>query len=363
MDFLSIPAMHPIKRTIHYSGGFDMKSEMTSKERFIAAVTHQDVDYMPTCGPFQALWALGESGITVEESIEKPELGAQAQIKAVKDCDFDGLEVTWDWLSPAGTLGCDIKMPELGAPITMSHIIEDQSSLDALEVPDFSKDYRFKSSMESAKILIDELGKDRYLYCTAVAPFTLAGELRGVEKLMRDCFKNKGLLKNLLAYTTKVLTEYYTQIAALDVDGIFICDPTASGSLMSRKTFDKFSKPYIKTITELVQKAGKHAIVHICGDLSDRLESILEINPDVLSVDTHVDLEYAKGVLGKNVATLGNINVVNTLYMGKPQEVEEEILACIKKTGGRAHILGGACDIAPGSPRELVANWKKVISG
>ena len=338
-----------------------MKSEMTSKERFLAAVNHQDVDYMPTCGPFQAVWAMGESNITVAESIENPELAAQSQIKPIQDCDFDGLEVMWDWLSPAGTLGCDIKFPELGAPITMSHILDNHEDLPKLQVPDFSQDHRFKSSVQTAKSLIDQFGKERYLYCTAVAPFTLAGELRGVEKLMRDCFKKKAFVKELLEFTTKLLTTYYEQIAALDVDGIFICDPTASGSLMSRKLFDKFSKPYMKAIVDVVKKAGKHAIVHICGDLTDRLESIAEIGPDILSVDTHVDLEYAKSIFGDKIATLGNINVVNTLYMGTLEEVNEQILTILKKTGGKGHILGGACDIAPESPKELVANWKKVL--
>lgn len=336
-----------------------MEPKMTSKERFLAAINHQDVDYMPTCGPFQAVWAMGESKLTVADSIENPELAAQSQIKPVQDCDFDGLEVMWDWLSPAGTLGCDIKFPELGAPITMKPIVEDLESLAKLQVPDFSQDHRFKSSVQTAKLLIDQFGKDRYLYCTAVAPFTLAGEIRGVEKLMRDCFKNKSLVKAMLEFTTTVLTRYYEYLSTLDVDGIFICDPTASGSLISKKVFDKFSKPYIKTIADVVKKGGKHAIVHICGDISDRLESIKEINPDVLSVDTHVDLEYAKSLFDKEIATLGNINVVNTLYMGTQEEVKAQILTCLKKTGGKGHILGGACDIAPGSPLELVSTWKK----
>jgi MtaA/CmuA family methyltransferase len=338
-----------------------MNHAMTSRERFLAAINQQDVDYMPTCGPFQACWALGESQITVAECIAKPELGAQAQLKVIQECDFDGLEVMWDWLSPAEALGCEIQMPELGAPITMGHVIDDHASLAKLQIPDIDRDDRLKSSAQSAQILIDQLGKERYLYCTAVAPFTLAGEIRGVENLMRDCFKNPSLVKDILQFTTEVLTGYYEYLTTLDVDGIFICDPTASGSLISRKVFDESAKPYISTIADLVKKTGKHAFIHICGDISDRLESILDIDHDVLSVDSYVDLEYAKSLTGEKVATLGNIDVANTLYMGTQQQVKDEILTCMKKTGGRGHILGGACDIAPESPMANMAIWKKVI--
>ena len=338
-----------------------MNQSMTPKEHFIAAINHQEVDYMPTCGPFQGIWALAENGVPVGESIAKPELAAEAQLKAIQSCDFDGLEVMWDWLSPVEVLGGEIQMPDVGAPITMKHVIEDHASLSKLQVPDIDRDNRFKSSVRSAEILIDQLGKERYLYCTAVAPFTLAGEIRGVEFLMRDCFKNPSLVTDLLQFTTEVLTGYYAYLTTLDVDGIFICDPTASGSLISRKVFDKFAKPQISAIADLVKKAGKHAIIHICGDISDRLESIMDINHDVLSVDSYVDLEYAKGVIGDKVATLGNISVATTLFMGTQEQVKDEILTCVKKTGNRGHILGGACDIAPESPLANVAMWKPVL--
>ena len=254
-----------------------MNQAMSSKERFLAAINQQDVDYMPTCGPFQACWALGESKVTIAESIKKPELGAQAQMKVIQECDFDGLEVMWDWLSPAEMLGCEVQMPELGAPITMSHVIDDHAALDKLQIPDIGGDNRLKSSAQSAQILIDALGKERYLYCTAVAPFTLTGEIRGVEYLMRDCFKNPSLVEDMIQFTTEVLSKYYTYLTTLDVDGIFICDPTASGSLISRKVFDKFVKPAMSTIANLVKQSGKHAIIHICGDISDRLDSIMDI--------------------------------------------------------------------------------------
>jgi MtaA/CmuA family methyltransferase len=338
-----------------------MNQAMTSRERFLAAINQQDVDYMPTCGPFQACWALGESQITVAECIAKPELGAQAQLKVIQACDFDGLEVMWDWLSPAEALGCEIQMPETGAPITMGHVIKDHASLAKLQIPDIDRDDRLKSSVQSARILIDQLGKERYLYCTAVAPFTLAGEIRGVENLMRDCFKNPALVKDILQFTTEVLTGYYEYLTTLDVDGIFICDPTASGSLISRKVFDKYAKPYISTIADLVKKTGKHAFIHICGDTSDRLESILDIDHDVLSIDSYVDLKYAKSVIGEKVATLGNIDVANKLYMGTQDQVESEIRSCMEKAGDIGHILGGACDIAPGTPMDNVSIWKQVI--
>ena len=209
-------------------------------------------------------------------------------------------------------------MPDVGAPITMKHVIEDHASLSKLQVPDIDRDNRFKSSVRSAEILIDQLGKETLslLHCCGTV-YPCRRDREAVEFLMRDCFKNPSLVTDLLQFTTEVLTGYYAYLTTLDVDGIFICDPTASGSLISRKVFDQFAKPQISAIADLVKKAGKHAIIHICGDISDRLESIMDINHDVLSVDSYVDLEYAKSVIGNKVATLGNIDVAITLSHGR----------------------------------------------
>ncbi len=338
-----------------------MKPEMTSKERFLAAINKEPVDYVPTCGPFPGYWALGYSQVTASDSIKNPELGVNAQLKVIQNCDFDGIEAMWDWLSPVEAIGCEIQMPDVGSPITMAHVIEDKDSLKKLEVPDVHQDYRIKSAVESAQRLIDHLGNEKYLYCTITAPFTLAGEIRGVENILRDTYKNPSLVKDILEFTTEVLKSYCGYLTKLDVDGIFICDPTASGSLISTKIFDTYAKPYVIEVANIVRKANKHVLFHICGDTSDRLESIMEIDHDVLSVDSLVDLKYAKEVLGEKITTLGNIDVSNILYMGTQEQVEREIRSCMEKAGDIGHILGGACDIAPETPMDNVSIWKQVI--
>jgi MtaA/CmuA family methyltransferase len=338
-----------------------MKPEMTSKERFLAAIKKEPVDYVPTCGPFPGYWALGYSQVTASDSIKKPELGANAQLKVIQNCDFDGIEAMWDWLAPAEAIGCKIQMPDLGSPITMEHVITDKDSLKKLEVPDVHQDYRIKSAVASAQRLIDHFGNEKYFYCTIVAPFTLAAEIRGVENILRDIYKNPSLVKDILEFTTEVLKNYYGYLAKLDVDGIFICDPTASGSLISKKVFEAYAKPYIIEVARVVRKANKHVLFHICGDTSDRIESFMEIDHDVLSVDSLVDFSYAKEVLGEKITTLGNIDVANTLYMGTQEQVENEIRSCLEKTGNIGHILGGACDIAPETPMDNVSLWKQLI--
>lgn len=335
-------------------------SDFCHKEKVLAALNFEPVDSVPICGPFQGYWGLEYSNVSVQKSFDNPALAAEAQLKVLEKCDFDGLEVFWDWQTPLQAAGCEVKITEVGGPSTRTHIVSDASSLDALNVPDPSQDKRLKSGIETAAKLIDSIGDERYVYYDLLAPFTLAGELRGVEKMMLDLYTDPDFVNALLSFATETLKVYNKYLTdSLDVDGVFMCDPTASGELISKATFETYSRPYMKQISDTIKAAGKDVMIHICGDVSDRLESILEIPHEVLSVDTPVDLAAARKVMGERVTLLGNLDVANTLFNGTPDDVRAQIRNRIDATGGVGHILAGGCDIAPGTPMENVEVWKE----
>lgn len=341
-----------------------MKKQMSSKELILAAIRGENVDRIPICPPFQASWALAHHHVSTKESIEKPDLAAEAQIKFLEMFDMDGLDILWDWLAPVEEIGCQVVIPNVGAeaPTTMSHIIQDKDSLEQLEIPNPEVDYRMKHAIETAEYLVKRLGDDKYLYCDLVSPLTLAGELRGVGQLMRDLFKNRSFAEDILRYATDTVKAYYSHMSRLKVNGVCICDPLASGQMISKNFFDQFSKPYLKNIADIIRNSGKHVILHICGDVSDRIESIVDIEPDILSLESKVDLAFAKKVLMGKVAILGNLDVATTLAVGTGEQVRKEISSAIKKTSGEGHILAGGCDLTPITPAGNIAIWKEVVN-
>ncbi|MHC1604929.1 MAG: uroporphyrinogen decarboxylase family protein [Candidatus Methanofastidiosia archaeon] len=334
---------------------------MNSKERFMAAIEKEGVDRVPTGPPFQGYWALDYLKVNVGKSIEDPKLAALAQIDVTDKCEFDGLETMWDWLAPVEALGCQVSIPDVGNPSTMSHVISGPEILDKMEQPDPEKDYRIKSAMQTTELLIEKLGKEKFLYMTLVCPFTMVGELRGVENLMIDLYDDPEFVKDMLKFSAETLKIYSEHLMSSGVDGIILCDPTASGDLISKEDFDKFSQPYIKDVAKVVKEQNGYVLLHICGNTSDRLESIADIRAEVFSLDFLVDLEHAKNTIGKKQTFLGNVNPAETLFNGTPEDVIEESRSCIQKTGGIGHILGAGCDIAPGTPIENIEAWKNVV--
>ncbi|MFA5312122.1 MAG: uroporphyrinogen decarboxylase family protein [Methanomassiliicoccales archaeon] len=333
----------------------------TSKELILKAFKGEEVERIPLNPPFQGYWALGLAGVTVRESIDHPERAAAAQLEVTRSCKFDAIETMWDWLAPVEALGCDVKIPEFGTIPTYSTVINTPDDIGKLSVPDPRKDYRLNASLAATEVLASKIGREKFLHLTMVSPFTLAGELRGVEAIMMDQVLEPDFVHGIIDFTTETVIAYLEEMLEADVDGILLCDPTASGSLISRDDFLEYSQPYIKSAGAKVKAAGKHMMVHICGDTSDRLDTIIDTGADVFAMDYQVDVADAKAKVAGKMAILGNVKPAEVLYSGKPADVRRDSIDCIRKGGSRGFILGAGCDIPPGTPLENVLVWKEVL--
>jgi MtaA/CmuA family methyltransferase len=325
---------------------------MRTRERVEAILKFTEPDRIPVIPPFQGFWALVAAGLKVPEAFARPEKGAEAQIQMLKKVPFDALEVLWDWLTPVEACGCKVRIPDESNPATMEPVVKSLDDIAKLELPNIAAHARSVNDFEIAKYLHGKLGEEKYTYITLALPFTLSGELRGVERMMLDILKNPTKLHPLIDYSKRVMLEYAKLAKETGVDAIFWCDPTASAGLISPKHFKSFAMPYIQTILQETRKLGLKAFLHICGNTSDRLDSIKEISPDLMSLDTQVDLSYAQKVFGERVTIMGNVNTTD-IFAKKPEDVLKDAKACLK-VAGRGFALGAACDIPIGSPIDNV---------
>ena len=335
---------------------------MRPKERVTATIKGEGLDQIAINPPFQGFWALGITNISVPLSLKKPKLGADAQILASEKFGFDALETTGDFLMPpVEALGCEVKQPDVGAGSTWTPVIKEPSDLDKLEVPDIRLDHRMMSHTIATEHILEKVGKERFIQFSTIAPFTLVGDIRGIETVMLDTLTDPEFVVRMLKFGNEVMKTYIEYMVNLGVDGVTVCDPTASGSLISPTDFVRYSKPYIKDCAKVIKKNQSYFILHICGDTSDRLDEILDTRPDVFSIDYQVDLAVAKKAFGNKSTLLGNVKPAHTLYSGTPDACLRESLDCISKGGETRYLLGAGCDIAPGSPEENVMQMSRAV--
>lgn len=331
------------------------KALMNGRERFIKALSLSELpDRVPVAPPFQGYWGLDAFDVTVPESIAHPEMAVEALTKAQEACPFDAMEVVWDWFAFLDVLGVKSGIADAGSPIVLENPLKSIDEVADLAPVDTSADERVKASIVSARALLDRFQDEYFCYATIPLPFTLAGHLRDAARLMSDMIKHAEQAHQLLEYSTEVILKHLRLYADLEVDGFFICDPSASGNLLSPRHFEAFVAPYTKRVIETVHEMDMSTILHICGNTTKILPMIAELAPSALSFDHAVDPAVAKASIGDTVCLLGNLDPSDTMLMGVDTVVEaaNECLAKCKEGGG--YVLGAGCDLAVETPIENV---------
>jgi len=174
---------------------------------------------------------------------------------------------------------------------------------------------------------------------------------------MLDLYKRPDRAKELLEITT--LSRIYYGIARVHAG----TDLTLSGGAVSPKVWEEFGLPYTKRVVQALKKMGVKVTMHVCGDTTDRLESLALTGADGLSLDHKVDFVYAKKVLGNRVCLIGNLNPTDTLVFKSADEVYEEARDLISAMSPSHFILSSGCSIPANAPPENIEAMVRAAKG
>lgn len=328
---------------------------MTSYERVMTALEGGRPDRVPVV-PIVRDWSARQVGFRFCDIMESVEKYVYAQYFCVRQFGYDAV---WDLLAihaEAEAMGSILKVPEDMPPSIEVPFVKDyEEDLGKLQIPDPWKDGRLPMILEGTRRL-KELCKEEYAVIGYIqAPFRHASMLRGSEYVMRDVFKKPEQLKKLLEIATESLIVYGKAVAAAGADVICISDPSSSGDAVSREIWEEFGAPYTKMVVSEVRQTGIRMFLHICGDTSDRVDSLAETGVEGLSLDQKVDFSYARKTLGDSICLMGNVDPVQTLIFGNPEDVAAEAGYAITTAGKNGNfILSSGCMMPPDVPPENV---------
>jgi len=332
-----------------------LKDEMTPKERIEAMINGRPFDRVP-CNIFIGDHAASIIGVKVSDLNFSSEKFIQGQLAAN---DLYGIESTG--VSPglagiAEALGSELIFPDHGAPYVSKYAIKDVLDLDKLSVPDPVKAGRFSFVLETAEKLVDRFGREIPVSVEVPGPFTTAGNLMSIEKLLRDTRKNPEYIHRVLRLVTDTTIAFIKEAAKLNVD-IGIAEPSASGTLISKDMFKKFTLPYLTEIVNAIKKLGKGSpYLHICGNTKKIWTLMADTGVGALSLDDVIDLEEAKKEVGDRVMLIGNVKPTATMYLGKPIDVERDVKECLKKAydNPKGYVLALGCGFPIDTPPENI---------
>lgn len=327
---------------------------MNSYERVMRVLAGLKPDVTPVI-PWVREWCSVQAGVDFMEEIESPELHVISQRRCQEEFGFDGV---WDLLGMSAeseAMGSELKIVRGHVPSISKNIVQDYGAdLSRLKPLDPDAGSRLATILEGTRRLKQIYAGSVPVVAYVQAPLRHVSMLRGTEKVMTDVFKQKDGLRKLCEIATGSLIVYAEAQIKAGADILCLGDPVSSGAIISRRTWQEWGFPYTKRLVESIKGKGVKAMLHVCGNTTDRLESLAATGADILSLDMAVDFGKAREILGPDVCLMGNVSTT-TLATGTPGEVREETETVIEKAGRNGRlIISGGCLLGETCPAENV---------
>lgn len=330
------------------------KDTMTPKERVLGMLQGQKVDRVPSA-PLILNLCSRVTGVTISKFNSNAQVMGEAQVKAWEKFGHDIPLMFTTTSTVAEAMGTKLFYPEDDAPWVDKPLVEKPEDVNKVKIADPWQDGRLPVYLEAARYVLDRIGDKVFVGCIYAAPFTTAAHLRGTETLIRETYKNPGLVNELLELAEASAINMIDALAELGVVPVIV-EPVASASLISPRQFEKFALPHLTKIVERAHQKGSPICLHICGKTTPIIEMMATTGAEILSID-QIDMQIAKEKVGEKVCLLGNVKPAETLYKGTPEMVRAEVREIIEKAGDnpRGLIVSSGCEVPFNTPPENIA--------
>jgi uroporphyrinogen decarboxylase len=334
----------------------DPVSELSARERFLRACRGEPVDRAP-------VWLMRQAGRYLPEYREirartgfleacrDPDLAVEISLQPHRRFGMDGVVVFSDILLPLTGLGLAFEFspgPAVGRPL--------QNTADLGRL-DGSVAGAMAPTCEAIRRLRRELGERAAVIGFAGAPWTLAA-YSTEERLSRDlsvlgaiAYREPDFLDALLERLAAVTVETLRLQIEAGADALQIFDTWAG--LLSAERFRRFAGRALRLVLDGLPDERPPVVLYARG-APHLLDELVELGPDVVSLDWRSDMADAAARVGSRVSLQGNLDPA---ALHAPADDIRRRTATILEAGrgARGHVLNLGHGIQPGTPVAGVA--------
>jgi len=326
---------------------------MTSKERLEAFGNKLPMDRI-VCVPMVASNAATLIGKTIKEFQLNPEVMAYSLLEAYRRFKYDSVGICSHCAVLAEAMGAELKYPEDDVAYCDDPILKNKEDISKVKIAT-PEDGNLWVFYKAAEICLKEVGHEITPTISISGPFTTAATLRGVGNFARDTYTDPEFCHQLLRMSVESAKNHIKAIIETGAGVGTICDPIASGSMISPKTFEKFALPYIKELVDYTHELGSSVGLHICGKTEKIFKLMVDTGADLISIDD-IDLEFAKKTAEGKAVIVGNISTTDEMLFGPEERIKESCIKAldIMKDYEGGYVLATSCDTSPNTPWEHI---------
>ncbi len=355
---------------------------MTSKERVLTAINHQQPDRVPV--------DFGAHPLVYDQLRKYLGLPGDANLHALFEVDMGGAGPGIKWqASPVCYADPTIEVTEDGLYIDLWGVGFRRAVTPTGEYIDIAfhplAGLRDISEIESCRRMdpddwdysgIRAAAESQAQYAVGAhsrGTFEISWFIRGLDDFMMDLALEPRKACALLDRVQESLKERLRRILEAGGDAIDIAEynddvGTQSGLMMSPDMWRKYFKPRTAEMFEVIRSSGKRVRYHSCGGVRDILPDLIDIGLEVLNpfqpLARGMEPVALKRDFGKHLCFHGGIDMQELLPHATPQQVRDEtrrLMDVLNDDGG--WIACSSHNLQPDTPPENIVAMYETLLG
>lgn len=327
-----------------------MMGRFSHLQRVLSALLGGEVDRVPVtsiagCGGTVTIGALETAGISLTEAHKDSEKMASLSISCHKLTGIENVRVPFDFVVEPEALGCDVKWWDKPGLLPSVKTHPYKSPEDLVMPKNLLEEGGIPVVLGAITSMREQVGDFLPISSHVLGPFSLAGELAGVENFLRWTLKKPEFVDAFIDFSTEIVIEYAKAQFRAGSHIVEIADAMASQDMIGPHAFRRFVKP---ALTKIADSLGGIRVLHICGRTAQIWSDLAETGFNGLSVEA--EIAQVKPLVG-NTRILGNVSSKNTLVLGSPEDVKAEAKKALEEG---VDLLEPKCGFSTSTPIENI---------
>jgi uroporphyrinogen decarboxylase len=222
-------------------------------------------------------------------------------------------------------------------------VVKNREDWKNLRIPDPTLPMR----MDQPRRTVELAGAELAVLGGVRGPFSALWMLAGLINISMWVYDDPQFLDELLREMGRWNTQLGLELIRTGVDAVIIHDDWGmnESTFISPNDWKRFVLPYIAEEVETLANTGTPVILHSDGNLNALMDEIVQLRISALNPlqrSARMDLAETKAKYGDRLCLIGNISTTTTLAYGTPDDVEREVLECLRDAAP-----GGGYIVAP----------------
>jgi uroporphyrinogen decarboxylase len=249
-----------------------------------------------------------------------------------------------------------------GIPVPDRHPIQSADDLDRYTPPAPAREQLF-----AVDLMKDRFKQRKAVFWMMRGVFVRSWRLLGMQNYMMNLFDNPLLIHRVAEMVTRYSLAQLDMLVQAGLDVLIVEDDIAdkNTTLISPDHFDVFIRPYNRKLVDMAHEMGLKVVRHSDGNLWPIIDRLLDIGYDGLNPlepQAGMSLKKVKAYCGNRLCLLGNIDCMELLPSGSPEQVKSAVQQAILDAGkGGGLIICSSNTLHPGvDPDNCIAMFEAV---